>query len=222
MLMLGAPLSLPAADHEPGAWGAIALTGPVKLGGKNTRWQWYADAQARYLDTDPGIRQALIRPALGYAVSKDLSLWAGYAWRHLDASGRESLDEHRLWQDINWTTPVRSQSKLNLRSRIEQRWISGFNDVGWRFRQLVKLQRSLTANPDISAIISNDLFISLNDTDWNQRSGFDQNRFFVGAAIRIGARTFVQAGYLNQYLDRPQGNSLMAHIAQAGIRYKFD
>ena len=45
------------------------------------------------------------------------------------------------------------------------------------------------------------MFMNLNTVDWGARSGFDQNRFFIGAGYGLTSNFRLEAGYLNQYVD---------------------
>ena len=210
-----------AATSENGGWATFILTGPVGTTEKKSRWYWWLDGQYRYLDTDSNPRQAVIRPAIGFAANDTLKLWAGYAYLQLRISNVGTADEHRLYQDAIWRLKAGSNSTVMLRSRIEERWIERFSDVGWRFRQLAMLQRPFNFNSKFSAILSEELLISLNDTDWGERSGFDQNRLFIGIGYQLNPIASLQVGYQNQYIDNVRGSDLMNNLAMLGVNFNF-
>ena len=55
-------------------------------------------------------------------------------------------------------------------------------------------------------VIWDEVFFGLNDTDWGQNSGFDQNRFYVGPAYRLSKNWRVEIGYLNNHIALPGNN----------------
>lgn len=64
---------------------------------------------------------------------------------------------------------------------------------------------------DFSLVVWDELFVNLNDADWGQREGFDQNRLFVGGAWRLHPRGRIEAGYLNNILDTPSADEQTNH-----------
>lgn len=205
--------------HDEGLWLAVFGNGKFERGGDDSPLRWWFDGQARFLDDAGGFNQSLVRPGLGYAVAEDHTLWAGYAWvRTSPAAPADEFDEHRLWQQ--WTyTPKLDRYSFLFRSRLEERWVETGNDVGLRFRQMVRAQYRLTDTPQWSLVAWDEAFFHLNDTDWGARAGFDQNRAFVGVAFKADpdARTRVEVGYLNQYIYRRGGTDAMNHILSLNL-----
>ena len=210
-----------AATDENGGWATFILTGPIGDSQKKGRWHWWLDGQYRYLNTDTGRKQTLIRPAIGYAANDKLKLWAGYAYLRLRRSGQETVNENRLHQDAVWYLKAFNTSAVTLRSRLEQRWVNSSNDVGWRFRQLAILQSPFMSSPNFSLLLSEELFINLNDTEWGERSGFDENRLFLGISYQMNPATSFQIGYQNQLIDNYLATDQMNHLAMLGMIVKF-
>ncbi len=94
--------------------------------------------------------------------------------------------------------------RLQSRTHLEQRFLDTGSDTGWRFRQFVKLSRYLPNRTRMSLEIYDEMFLDLNGTDWGQRSGFSQNRLFIGLGVRLDERrrSRIEVGYLNQFLNR--------------------
>ena len=66
---------------------------------------------------------------------------------------------------------------LASRSRLEQRFREGSqDDTGWRFRQFIKLTRSILDDGPLYWSLWDEVFLNLNDTDWGAQSGLDRNR----------------------------------------------
>ena len=97
---------------------------------------------------------------------------------------------------------------VSARSRLEQRYRSDEgDDVGYRFRQFIRWSKAL--NENWSMVVWDELFFGLNNTDWGQDNGLDQNRLYVGPAYQISEKWRVEFGYLNNYIDLP-GNDTNA------------
>ena len=110
------------------------------------KFRWWMEGQGRFGNDATQFTQSLIRPGLGYALTDKVVVWAGYAWAPTaePLSIAHPFNEHRIWQQVTWADNF-SFGRLSTRSRFEQRFfdhnapIAGNDDVGHRFRQLVKL-----------------------------------------------------------------------------------
>ena len=86
--------------------------------------------------------------ASGGRLNDENSIWAGYAWIGERIPGFD-IHENRFWQQ--WiTTRQRGDVSFQFRSRLEQRFVSAGAQVGWRFRQLVRVQKPLEHHPDLT------------------------------------------------------------------------
>lgn len=206
---------------ERGAWLSAVFTGRFDAGDPANRWRWWLDGQYRFQDSATNVRTLLARPALGYVVRPGLSLWAGYGWFGTEADGVGRVDENRLWQDILWRPPIDGPSRLLLRTRFEQRWLDTGDDAGWRFRQMLRVELPVAMDGRLALVGANEVLIAMNDTDWGERSGLDQNRLFLGLGYEFGTRTFVEISYLNLYIDRPLIEDVVNHLLFAGMRMNF-
>jgi hypothetical protein len=66
---------------------------------------------------------------------------------------------------------------------------------------------------EYSLVMWNEAFVALNDTGWGQRSGFDQNRLFLGLAWQAWpGKLRLEGGYTNRWIVRP-GADQVDHIA---------
>jgi hypothetical protein len=69
---------------------------------------------------------------------------------------------------------------VSARTRIEERFIEGYGDMGVRMRQQVRYVHPLAGK--LSAFGIAEFFFNLNDTDWGAHSGFD--RWRIGGGLR--------------------------------------
>jgi hypothetical protein len=142
----------------------------------------------------------------------------GYAytpsWRSAGQSFDDRINEHRLWEQWQYEVPIANTSvTVQFRTRLEQRWRPVWgSDTGWRARQFVRVTVPLQGPWVFTAW--DELFVALNDSDWGQRGGFDQNRVFVGAGLWAVARTLrLELGYFNQYVYRRGAADAVNHAA---------
>ncbi|MEO1251588.1 MAG: DUF2490 domain-containing protein [Pseudomonadota bacterium] len=186
-------------ESDTQLWNAIAVAGPVK---ENSRLLLWFDGHARFRDNTTDLGVTIIRPALGWRVNPNLDVWAGYARVVSRGEDRPDIEENRFWQQATYPLPELLGGRLGGRSRLEQRFRETGNDTGWRFRQFVRWERPI-GESDISVVLWDELFLNLNDADWGQDGGFDQNRLFVGAAWHLTDSARIETGYLNNILNIP-------------------
>jgi hypothetical protein len=214
VFVIGLP---PKADaqtlDDTGLWFAALGNGEFDSLDKESRIRWWFDAHYRLRDDTNGFNQSIVRPGLGYAIDDQQTVWAGYGWIKTSPILGNDFDEHRFWQQ--WTaTPSAGDWKFLHRSRFEQRWIETGDDVGLRWRQLVRGQRKLSSCPELSFILWDEVFFNFNDTDWGARNGLDQNRAFIGYGYKRcpNSKVRTEIGYLNQFVNRQGGVDGMNHI----------
>jgi len=205
--------------QDAGLWlGAFAqgeFSSPA-LRDKNARW-WF-DANTRFLGESYPLLQSVLRPGIGRQLNDEQSIWAGYAWIGESIPGLD-FHENRIWEQWSLTQDYGDTTVL-FRSRLEQRFVSVGNDAGWRFRQMIRLQRPLRGNDKLLWVAWDEIFFHLNNTDWGARTGYNQNRVFVGIGRepRFTGRRRTEIGYLYQQINVPEdGADLSNHILSVNI-----
>ncbi len=66
---------------------------------------------------------------------------------------------------------------------------------------MLKVTKPVSRGSDLSWVLSDELFLNFNNTDWGARSGIDQNRAFLGLSYKIDASATLELGYLNQAVN---------------------
>lgn len=160
---------------------------------------FFAEAQPRIGNGMSRLDQLILRPAVGWKVNESLILYQGYAYvEDHGTPGRVGIED-RSFQEINWKIGEIVGVKVSSRTRFEQRWQSTGRDVGFRLRENLRFAKPLSeAKDSVAAVGSTELFVTLNDTDWAGRAGFDRIRTFVGLELPIGGQSTVEIGYMNQ------------------------
>lgn len=183
----------------------------------------YMEVNPRLADDVTNLDQLLLRPAIGYKLTENLSIWQGYAWvgnfnqRHTPPQS-PFFDENRIFQQVNYTHKFASVNFLS-RTRLEERWIEHADGTAVRFRQMFKLTYPLPMAPDWSLVGYDEIFINLNTVGVSNGkgpgAGIDQNRFFLGINKSFNQYFNVDLGYQNQMINSRQlpGNAnLINHI----------
>ncbi len=192
-VLLAQMASGPARADDGGIWIAgsatVPISGPV-VG--------LVDTNVRLAESGGRFSQFLVRAGLGYRLQSGLQVGGGYAYVHTQSSAGARRDEHRIFQQASFPIHRRGRTALTGRTRLEQRFVSGGDDVGLRFRQQLRLSVPLQQAGELRAVASVEALVPLNDTDWGARTGFDQLRSFAGLEIPLFGKTRLEAGYLNQ------------------------
>jgi hypothetical protein len=179
----------------------------------DSQLRWWFDGHYRLFDDSDGFGQSIIRPGIGLDVRENSALWAGYGWIRTSPIQGEDIDEHRIWQQWTWSRTV-DPLKFAARTRFEQRLIESSDDTGLRLRQFVRGQKDLGPCSKRTFVVWDELFIAFNDTDWGQRSGFDQNRIFVGFGFKKhhSSKWRVEIGYMNQTVNQRGPTDRSNHV----------
>lgn len=168
----------------------------------------HLEVQPRFadLDGDGHIDQLILRPAVGYQLTENLSLWQGYAWignfnqPHVPPSP-SFFEESRIYQQVLYSRKFDS-FKIASRTRLEERWIEHVDGTAVRFRTALRGMYSLPMAPEWALVVSDEIFINLNTVGTRgPGSGFDQNRVFVGVNRTFSKYFNMDVGYQNQLLN---------------------
>ena len=203
-------------------WGNITATGSLEIIDPRLKnFKYWLEGQGRFgLDTSD-FSQGMLRTGLGYQLNKQSSIWLGYAWIATDEPFTSAaFDEHRIWQQYLWSDTF-SFGTLTSRSRLEQRFLPTGSQVGWRFRQLLKLSVPLPFAPDFSIVASDEYFANINKTNYGADDGFDQNRVFAGLGYNLNKNIKTELGYMNQYIRRANRADLMEHILSVNLYLNY-
>jgi hypothetical protein len=209
------------AESDWHTWGAVVTTGNFLS--PTTGMDFWMEGQGRFNDDTSRFNQGIVRAALGYRLTPRTTIWAGYGFiPNNPRNRREKMIEHRAWQQLTWRAedPIHGFS-LSTRTRLEQRTIESFDDLGWRLRQFVKLTYPLPISELLYLSFWDELFLNVDDTDWGAKSGVDQNRIFGGLGIRIASQTKFEIGYMHQFVKRERRDDGHNHILSFTVLHRF-
>lgn len=206
-----------AGAEEDGAyWLNLHLQGDLPV----QNFAWSMDTNPRWRNEGKHMDHLYLRPALFYKLNAKTNFWVGYDSIIGHPAGKSAYHETRWYEQFQYQFEPVSTVTFSSRTRLEERSRKGFRDTGRRLRQMIKMTMPLKTHPQLSMVISNELFINFNPTDWGARRGIDQNRLFIGTNWRFNQNSYLEAGYLEQIINKPTTN-LENHVLTATLGFKF-
>jgi lipopolysaccharide assembly outer membrane protein LptD (OstA) len=213
-------------------WAQFIAQGAFK---KTSPWLGYLELQGRFGKHSSDFARGFVRPALGYQLTPAWSLWLGYAYVPFKSSidsNLTTIHEHRIFKQAVFSHSLLDGS-FSSRTRLELRFLNTSADKSWRLRQLFRLAHPLGSGSKWSGIFWDEVFISLNSTDWSKitlnwgaKTGLNANRSFLGLAYNFTPKSWVEVGYLNQYTPadqfgglRPKSQVIHAPMLSVNLRF---
>lgn len=195
--------------------GWFVFTGVFKIKPKisiHTEYQW------RRADVVKNWQQSLSRTSINYAIRKDVSLNAGYAFVETfpygDYTPANTFPEHRIFEQAVINNPL-GRLLLSHRFTLEQRFLGSvsiqngkkntdwnyLNRVRYRLRAELPLTKNVQSGKNIWSIaFMDELFIG-----WGNKIGvniFDQNRLALLLNYQVNKKIKLEVGYLNQVVQQ--------------------
>jgi hypothetical protein len=217
--LLALPSTAPAHPHDFEGW--LATNAHIALDEDKT-YQIYLEAQPR--QGNDLKRAALFqgRAGLNYNMTKQIGLYAGYAWVPFFYDSnyhRDYRDEQRLWQQIVYRHHLFGVTWQH-RLRQEQRKTMRTEGISNRSRYMLKGSYPLTEDGTFGLTSADELMINLNAVENGPWGGYDRNRFFVGPYWQRGAGRY-EVGYLGEHAKRFGNDERWAHVIAVQIAYNF-
>lgn len=200
------------ADNNNIAW--FVYTGTFKIKPKialHTEYQW------RRVNGIKNRQQCLFRTGIHYALHKNISLNAGYAFVETFPYGNYPVatpfPEHRIYEQIVLNSPSDIVA-VSHRFTLEQRFVGKrlnqnsnrtidwvyLNRIRYRVRAEIPIAKKKQAKNIWSVAFMDEVFIG-----WGKNIGanvFDQNRLAVLLGYKLNQNIKFEAGYLNQVLQQ--------------------
>ena len=183
----------PYLIDDLGLWSPVYIKLPV-----NEKIKLNFEANPRIQENITHINQLLIRPSIGYQLTKNLSVWQGYCW--VTNYIPRFIREERIWQQLLHEKEF-SKFSLTNRFRLEERLIQDVEGVSLRGRYLLKTLFPITKNKHWSFVLSDELFVNLDAHHDGPQVGIDQNRFFIGVNRKLSENVSIEGGYQMQYVN---------------------
>jgi len=203
-------------EEDGGYWFNLHMQGDLPI----QDFGWSMDTNPRYRNEGRHIQSLYLRPAVFYKLSSNTSVWLGHDTIIGHPAGKSAYRETRWYEQFLYQFDPISTVACSSRTRLEERRRGGFQNTGHRLRQMLKVSIPVKQHPKLSVVAYDELFINLNDTDWGVRHGMDQNRVFIGGKWKFNRHTYLEAGYLNQFVNKAAVN-IENHVISATLGFKF-
>lgn len=171
-------------------------------------------------------RQVIVRPLLGYKVTRKLQLWIGYTWQgEYDKQNDFELATNDLMEQLQWIDNLTPQLNFQYRLRLEQRVFAAEAATGHRMRHRFRFVYTLPGSKTY-LIAVDELFVyfnSLNNSrlEHSVQSGINQNRSYVGIGYKLTPQLNIDTGYQLQYVNNFGAPDGANHIWLTNINFNF-
>lgn len=219
-------VSTKAQNQEFSGWGAWFHN--QKL---SEHWGLSFDAQFRSADKWSYLKNPLLRPGVSYYFAKNKYATVGYLFtgtHRKTATENTFRPEHRTWEQFIYSHKIKT-APVSHRFRLEQRYVGslGTNEAFFaqRFRYFVRgivpVQKpAADFTQGTFVALQNEVFANVQNKDKTNKSVFDQNRGYLALGYRFSKMVDVEAGYLNQYINQVETNT-MNHVLQLALYTRF-
>jgi len=205
IVTIGAP---PAAAEvvDVQHWHNLFVQGRMLAPGATTSPAlFYLELQPRFSVLEAKPDRVLLRGAVGWEIARGLTVWAGAAGIPAFDAPQWRVSETRLWQQLMFTDRL-GPVALMWRGRFEQRTLEGAPSLALRTRAMLRAVYTLPVGDGAWGVVAFDeLFVGLLGPEG--RTGFDQNRAFVGALHKLTPWLSVEGGYLYVQAGAPGSTS---------------
>lgn len=203
----------------------LSNTYQTDFGGSN--YLAFLELAPRLKNDNGEFSQLIIRPLVGYKLTKELQFWLGYTWQG-EYNKSPSIKFDNATQDIieqaQWVHDINPALNFQYRLRFEQRFFEDA-DVGYRVRHRLRLQYTI---PDTSfyLIAFDELFVYFNSLNNSPREnsvqpGINQNRSYAGVGYKITPQINVDTGYQLQYVNNFGSPDLFNHVWLTNVNVRF-
>ena len=207
-------------------WTALFTT--FKTGKKTSI---HADVQLRSTDEIKQVQTLLLRTGLNIHLNKKIIITAGYAFirnKRIISNVSGFAPEHRIWEQLIYNHKLKNIFTTH-RLRLEQRFISKSiivnnelkndgtlyaNRFRYFIRNILSLKTETPFKKGIFAALQNEVFVNIGKTSNVNGEFFDQNRFYLAPGYRLHAKTDLEIGYMNQYVNGRGNQFTNNHIVQ--------
>jgi hypothetical protein len=203
------------ASEDGQVW--IAGSATIKL---SNAWRLSEDMNARFSDDRNGLYQLQSATLLHYRLGKKVTVAGGYVHSPQYSDGDRIALERRAREQVTVDDIGRiGAGKISARLRMEQRWRDNADGTAWRIRPYVKYALPLVGKT--SLVLSNETFLNLNTTAFQQQDGLDRMRNLIAINTPLLKNFTAEVGYLNQYGFVRGGEDASDHVASLSLTASF-
>jgi hypothetical protein len=216
--IIGLALAAPAsAADDAQLWTGGNVTAKV-----SDHWRLSEEITVRFSDDRNGLYEMESNTLVGYRISKVATVWAGYTHDPQYSDGDFTIMEHRAREQVTLENFASlGPGRLSGRLRVEQRWRTGLDGIGWRVRPYLKYALPMRKGRRTAFVVSTEPFLDLNTTAFQRTHGLDRTRTFVGISTPVSRNITADVGYLNQHRFVRNGPGSDDHVASISLNATF-
>jgi hypothetical protein len=199
-------LTASANTHAASATSDFQSWIPININANLTQQlRGFLEFQPRVGNDNSHLTSMMIRPSIGWALSPQATLWAGYLMSadSVSPSSDKYLIENRAWQGFSWKDTANNKQFIwEMRNRLEERFLARNADPSFRWRTRFRIEQLIPNYSSWSVIASEEIFVNLNDNENNPqlKAGAQQNRTYLGIGYRFAPEFQIETGFLYQHV----------------------
>lgn len=199
-LTVSANVQAASATSDTQIWVPININ--VKL---TEQLRGFLEFQPRIGNDASHLSSMMVRPAIGWALNRQATIWVGYLMSadSISLSSDTYRIENRAWQGFTWKDTANDKQFIwEVRNRLEERFLPRNSDPSIRWRTRVRVEQIIPTYSSWSVIASEEIFVNLNDNAYNAQlqAGAQQNRAYLGIGYRFVPEFQIETGYLYQHV----------------------
>jgi hypothetical protein len=167
------------------------------------------DGSHRWRDPEFGADQQTFRVSVEKGLDEEVRIGGGMSF--FQTGG---ISEYRPHQQFRYAS-----GGLDLRTRFEQRFFDGADQVELRIRQRVQYTRAIA--PRVEVFGSAEWFGIVQSRRDDGRRGTEQVRGIVGVAYQVNRKLDIAPSYLLQITPRPGQPDAISHVPQMSLNWRF-
>lgn len=167
------------------------------------------DSSYRWRDPEFGADQQTFRVSIEKALEDDVRIGGGAA---LFQTG--GVSEYRLHEQFRYAA-----GGLDLRTRLEQRWFDGADQMELRIRQRIQYTQGIA--PRLEVVGSSEWFGIVQSRREGGRRGTEQIRNIIGVAYEVSDRLDITPSYMLQITPREGRADAISHVPQLTLNWRF-
>ncbi len=182
-----------AVENDLHDWTSTYITLPI-----TEKIKFNIEETVRIGENFHHLNQNVLRPALGYQLTKDFSVWQGYAWN--PSFYPRHINEQHIWQQALWQHHF-PKLTFTSRFRLQERFLEHVDGVSVRTRYYFRFQYPLDKKKIWSLVAQTEPFVTLNTRPRGPKAGLDRINSFFGINKVISENLNVDLGYQLQYVN---------------------
>ncbi len=209
------------AEDDTSIW--ISNTYQTDFGG--SKYLAFVELQPRFNKDNSKFNQLIVRPFVGYKITKQFQAWIGFAWQgEYNSRDKFDLATKDIVEQLQWVDNLTPELNFQYRFRLEQRFFADA-DLSHRMRHRFRFQYSIPESK-FFLVAFDELFIYLNSVNYGRlehsvQSGINQNRSYLGIGYKITPHINIDTGYQLQYVNNFGKEDMMNHVWLTNLNINF-